>query len=1023
MKKESLSGNSPEENATNMIKDASFDKDVITGYNEMISLFVQRSSGKPDISISGVEDGSFLLKAMYSPFPPFITVISAEHWSKLREKISILTDGSTALDDRAVGCSSSTVDSGSKTPLSESGSNNLVEPIKYLPSSSPESSPTRGSSPSSSVSKYLLPKSEKSECRHPLKMRLHRTANCSYELVGSAVSSSSADGFDDSNEHLRKKAHKKSKKAKKHRVSIDDHVAYMIDESHLVEDRNPVLSSEFATENGSDPAVSNGSVPVEDVDCSFSKVKENYNNMDAVATWPAAFHENQSEEVAIWKKKQRRGEPVVKTPYVRRKCTPVTCTINLRSRSILHPAPPAATELPSDAVPRRNADKIFQLPSDAVPRRNANRLKTRYSVPPSSPPRNRLRRSAKSASPQCIRRSRYQPIYIDDDIIALCPFMNTRSRAADSRNKIRMIKLEDDVNDDTDVQKSRGKYKSDRFRVVKREDDTDSIPNSQKSRYTNGGDELLVVKTEPDVLTLPNVQLPLDAAPSSESNSSPHSQDRAPGEPSSVHSDDDGVLGKNSQMNSSSVSIAKYENPSNRFAAETDNGSLSDGLYIDEEETLVEKPDSKSQSGVDRESEQNRCQGMSTSNDADTLLKEKIKTEPLNMEEDSCAVTVKSPYEMTENEGLVDASKPSGSDLVHRTDHPVDPAVSYRYKMWSRAYRTFCTNPFVVPPVKGQVPQFVRYPSRSVRDVRFVTRGEKCYVKLGLNYEVAVSNPPKEPNERNWKEIYVGDVLWVRWRKNEYWPATAYSISDTAPVKVTVLWTNDKTQSTVDYTMVDSFDMAFHIRYDARRNDPKYVKAVATALRYMGKMGFWECHITAKVYDEIVKAEGELFCRHILPQELKKIKEKSKAPKLAKEAKKDDLTKMQKSEEMLQALQAAHFIDIYHCPPLVGNALPLTQQIVDDYQGSTEYASGNLDPLFADGSMLSFDELNAVKSIDPEVMGSNEIVQWDGDSGAATSGHDAVEASLGTDVPVDDGSASALNVNAFDLEVNEEKVS
>ena len=46
---------------------------------------------------------------------------------------------------------------------------------------------------------------------------------------------------------------------------------------------------------------------------------------------------------------------------------------------------------------------------------------------------------------------------------------------------------------------------------------------------------------------------------------------------------------------------------------------------------------------------------------------------------------------------------------------------------------------------------------------------------------------------------------------------------------------------------------------------------------------------------------------------------------------------------------------------------------VDDYQGSIEYASGNLDPLFVDGSMLSFDELNAFH-IDPEVMGSNEIV-------------------------------------------------
>ncbi|VDK54186.1 unnamed protein product [Cylicostephanus goldi] len=168
--------------------------------------------------------------------------------------------------------------------------------------------------------------------------------------------------------------------------------------------------------------------------------------------------------------------------------------------------------------------------------------------------------------------------------------------------------------------------------------------------------------------------------------------------------------------------------------------------------------------------------------------------------------------------------------------------------------------------------------------------------------------------------------------------------------------------------------MAFHFRYDARRSDPKYVKAVARALRLMGKMGFWECHITAKVYDEIVKEEGESFCRHILPEELRKIKEKSKVPKLAKETKKEDLTKLQRSEELLQALQAAHFIDNYHCSPVVGNALPLTQQIVDDYQGSKEYAKGNLDPLFERGTMLSFDEDAKVFNIDTEVMGSNEIV-------------------------------------------------
>ncbi|VDM74846.1 unnamed protein product [Strongylus vulgaris] len=434
----------------------------------------------------------------------------------------------------------------------------------------------------------------------------------------------------------------------------------------------------------------------------------------------------------------------------------------------------------------------------------------------------------------------------------------------------------------------------------------------------------------------------------------------------------DGVDQQEKQMNNSPLFEDNIEIPSEHLSAETDNSSPHDGLCIAEEES----PLNRSEPNSDR-----RQAHMESQERGDEQRRANVKREPVNFDEGSQAISVQ-VYHPDGSEGQsLNASEHVGSDVdQHRgiSDHPVDPTINYRYKMWSNAYKTFRTNPFIISPDSGQ-----------------------------------------EPNERNWKEIYVGDVLWVRWRKNEYWPATAYSISDTAPVKVTVLWINDKTQSTVDYTQVDSFDMAFHIRYDARRNDPKYVKAVATALRFMGKMGFWECHITAKVYDEIVKEEGESFCRHIFPDELKRIKEKSKAPKLAKETKKEDLTKMQRSEEVLQALQAAHFIDIYQRSPLVGNALPLTQQIVDDYQGSKEYASGNLDPLFVDGSMLSFDEDVKVFNIDPAVMGSNEIVQWDGDSGMVKSGHDATDAYLGYEPP-DDVDAVTSSANAFDGETKEE---
>ncbi|EYB93153.1 hypothetical protein Y032_0185g1021 [Ancylostoma ceylanicum] len=1042
MRSKSLSSNSPEQSSEGYAKENAINAEAMASYNQLISNYIKCPRVQTHCCVSNVGDGTFLLKATISPLPPLTGLISEEEWLKLVQTMKCTLQESPSMEKSFMENSTGPVEGGSKTPLSDTGTNNLVDPIKESPPPSPGRwtfSPRHESSSSHSpIPRYDMEDDASARHRRSLKVRFHRKGVDEYEVVGSVACTSAGESSEGTSKQSNKKSHKKAKKTKKRRESMDlDNVAYMIDESHLVANRGSE-SSAPAINGSNDAVVPNGDVHVKDLNCSLSKKEKNQNSMNAMATWPTKSGDAPSKDDGgaeasvthhIWKKKQRRGEPVVKTSYVRRQGTPVSCTINLRSRS----------------VPRFN-----ELQTNIVPRRSSERLRSRYSLPPPSSRCQRPRRATKSASPHHIRHSRYEPVYPEENCIIYCPSMNTRSRdpKGTGRNGLTIIKKEDDADgSDRQVVSPSGNNKNTsllNLKIVKQEceDLEDNPPPSSTTFNEHSATDVQEpskstrvrrTSSRPKKLrpragrrtgerVASDEELPPDAASAQKSVPSSDSSQEGRDAFSAVADNGDTIETPEYRSDNRSMSEEKHEVPSEVSSVDTGKGSPSDGLYIDEEEPISDK------SGNYSEQSQNQEDGVFRPKeeiDAEDMFENEVKSEPVSIEGSSQAVGTKEEYDMTEAEkAIVDGS--AGTGLItndHRKlpEHPLDQSIAYRYKMWSNAYRTFRVSPFLIPPNPGQIPQLVRYPPRHLSEVRTETRDEKCYVKLGAKYEVAVANPPKMPNERNWKEIYVGDVLWVRWRKNEYWPATAYNITDTAPIKVTVLWINDRTESTVDYTMVDSFDMAFHIRYDARRGDAKYVKAVATALRYMGKMGFWECHITAKVYHEIIKEEGESFCRHILPEELQKIKSKARAPKVPKEAKKDDQTRLQRSEEILQALQASHFIDIYQRSPLVGNALPLTQQIVDDYQGSKEYASGNLDPLFVDGTMLCFDEDVKAFGFDPEVMGSNEIVQWDGDSGITSSGYDTTDASLGSEAPPDDSDASAHNANARDVDTKEEE--
>ncbi|KAJ1350772.1 hypothetical protein KIN20_006650 [Parelaphostrongylus tenuis] len=303
-------------------------------------------------------------------------------------------------------------------------------------------------------------------------------------------------------------------------------------------------------------------------------------------------------------------------------------------------------------------------------------------------------------------------------------------------------------------------------------------------------------------------------------------------------------------------------------------------------------------------------------------------------------------------------------------------ALSYRC-FSSDEYMKMRTCPFLDKPRSGELPQFVRYPQRSPQEVQLVMRRKKAFAKSRGDVMVPITAPVKKPNARNWKELLVGDVVWCKSRSSGYWPATVYKIGDAAPFEVTVRWINYATHSTVAYSDVDTFDMAYHLRFDSRRSDQNYLKAVAAALRYAGKVGFWEKFLTEKLYDEIVKQTSEEFYSHIGRKEIAELsKGPRKSQRQTKKSLKEEKASQRRSEELLQALQASHFINEYDDTPRVANALLLTQRVIDDFHASAHYASRNLDPLFEGGEIPQF-EPKLQLEVDPQVLVPYEIIHYD----------------------------------------------
>ncbi|KAK6060150.1 hypothetical protein COOONC_02195, partial [Cooperia oncophora] len=152
---------------------------------------------------------------------------------------------------------------------------------------------------------------------------------------------------------LGRKGHKKNKKSKRRSSdSIDnEEVAYMIDESSIVESYSSNAAPHMVNGNGSVDNVSNGgcyerSSPV--AKCSLSKRMEAGARSAAVmVTWPSSSEkmsvQNGDSDASVapaqslvlhhtWKNKHRRGDPVKVSSYVKRQSTPVSATISVKRR-------------------------------------------------------------------------------------------------------------------------------------------------------------------------------------------------------------------------------------------------------------------------------------------------------------------------------------------------------------------------------------------------------------------------------------------------------------------------------------------------------------------------------------------------------------------------------------------------------------------------------------------------------------------------------------------------------------------
>lgn len=127
--------------------------------------------------------------------------------------------------------------------------------------------------------------------------------------------------------------------------------------------------------------------------------------------------------------------------------------------------------------------------------------------------------------------------------------------------------------------------------------------------------------------------------------------------------------------------------------------------------------------------------------------------------------------------------------------------------------------------------------------------GDIIYLPRSNFYLTRINEGDKISRLENYKQIRIGQVVWARWKKFEWWPAVVEAFKDNeADNSVYVRWINEPSYTLCEYNKVFPFDYAFHLQYNARRKDDKYQDSVAKAILMNGLVGYWEPYMKEQLF-------------------------------------------------------------------------------------------------------------------------------------------------------------------------------
>ncbi|KAK6032839.1 hypothetical protein OSTOST_00965, partial [Ostertagia ostertagi] len=170
----------------------------LPSYNDLLERYLLSKRTKTQLTVSIIEDGSYLLKMNIDPFPPLTCLIPKHDWVVTMQKVHAVLKMISETANDANSCVSTNVHEKA-----------LVEVLKKTPQVKKCPSP---SPPSTSSAQQGEQRSRKS--RRSLKVRFHRLGVDQYKVIGVADTSTSKNASESDQSKQKspgRRAHKKSK--------------------------------------------------------------------------------------------------------------------------------------------------------------------------------------------------------------------------------------------------------------------------------------------------------------------------------------------------------------------------------------------------------------------------------------------------------------------------------------------------------------------------------------------------------------------------------------------------------------------------------------------------------------------------------------------------------------------------------------------------------------------------------------------------------------------------------------------